>query len=163
MKTWSEVVKQALQMHVNKDKYAYFYGAKGCKLTLETMQALWESSPSYFKRYTEKQKEEIFRYSLGKIGYDCSGFIGKITGCNTYSGAIWSRCDYKTTPALCVGGSILWKPGHVGLDIGIGGFFIHMAVEGSSVEMGRISNGQVKWESAGRLTGYIDYTGAINI
>ena len=163
MKLWAEVVKEALQMLVNKDRYAYFYGAKGEKLTVDVMEALWNSSPDYFKKFTKEQKDAFFSYSLGKVGYDCSGFIGKITGCNTYSGAIWSRCDYKTTPALCVGGSILWKPGHVGLDIGIGGFFIHMGRMGNTVEIGRISNGQVKWESAGRLTGYIDYTGAINI
>ena len=162
MKSWDQVIKEALYMHVHKDEYAYFYGAKGQKLTDAVMTALWDAEPEYFKRYDEKQKKAIFKYSRNKTGYDCSGFIGKITGCNTYSGAIWSRCSKKTSDLYAgPAGSILWKPGHVALDIGYG-FGVEMAAEGSSVEMFRISEQYGRFQQTGQLVTYIDYTGATN-
>ena len=162
MKSWDQVIKEALYMHVHKDEYAYFYGAKGQKLTDAVMEALWEAEPEYFKRYDEKQKKAIFKYSRNKTGYDCSGFIGKITGCNTYSGAIWSRCSKKTADLYAgPAASILWKPGHVALDIGYG-FGIEAAVECSSIEMFRISEQYGRFQQTGQLVTYIDYTGATN-
>lgn len=162
MKSWDQVIKEALFMHVHKDEYAYFYGAKGQKLTDAVMNALWDAEPEYFKRYDEKQKKAIFKYSRNKTGYDCSGFIGKITGCNTYSGAIWSRCSKKTANLYAgPAASILWKPGHVALDIGYG-FGVEMAAEGSSVEMFRISEQAGRFQQTGQLVTYIDYTGATN-
>ncbi len=162
MKMWYEVIKEAERMHVNKDAYAYFYGAKGQVLTDAVMESLWAAEPDYFKRYTAAQKKKIFNYSRGKIGFDCSGFIAKITGCNTYSGAIWEKCREKTTPALGPAGSILWKPGHVSLDIGLG-FGIEMGAELSSVEMFRIADHVPKFEASGKLKTFIDYTGATNL
>lgn len=163
MKSWRDVIKEGLAMHVHADQYAYFYGAKGQKLTDSVMEALWQAEPEYFKRYDEKQKKAIFKYSRNKIGYDCSGFIGKITGCNTYSGAIWSRCSKKSKNLyLGPAGSILWKPGHVALDIGLG-FGIEMGAEGHSVEMFRISENLNRFEGTGQLVTYIDYTGADNL
>ena len=162
MKTWDRVIKDALAMHVHADQYAYFYGAKGERLTIAVMRALMEKEPEYWKRYTDKQIAEIMAFSVDRIGYDCSGFIGKVTGCNTYSGAIWDRCTDKTTPAKGPAGSILWKPGHVGLDIGMG-FYLQTGKEGESITMGRISENVIKWEGSGRLSSYIDYTGASDL
>lgn len=161
MKTWDQVIKDALYMHVHKDEYAYFYGAKGQKLTDAVMNALWDAEPEYFRRYTEAEKKKIFKYSRNKTGYDCSGFIAAVTGCNTYSGAIWSRCTRKTTPFLGPAASILWRPGHVGLDIGYG-YYLQTGKELESIEMGRISEWLIAWEGSGRLEGYIDYEGATN-
>lgn len=162
-KTWAEVVKKALYMHTHKDDYAYFYGAKGQRLTDSVMEALWAAEPAYFKKYNAAQKKAIFDYSRGKIGYDCSGFIGAVTGCMMWSGAQWDHCDHKTSDlALGPGGSILYRPGHVGLDIGIGGFYLHMPSEMHSVEMGKISDGYVQWTGTGLMSYLIDYTGAIN-
>lgn len=163
MKTWRDVIKEGLSMHVHADQYAYWYGAKGEKLTDQVMLSLVQQEPAYFSRYSEAELKRLMKWSKNRIGFDCSGFIGKITGCNTYSGAIWSRCSKKSKnlyegPA----GSILWKPGHVALDIGLG-FGIEMGAEGHSVEMFRISENLNRFEGTGQLVTYIDYTGADNL
>lgn len=162
MKSWDQVIKEALYMHVHKDEYAYWYGAKGEKLTDAVMLSLIEQEKDYFSRYSEAELKKLMRWSKNRTGFDCSGFIGKITGCNTYSGAIWSRCSKKTADLYAgPAGSILWKPGHVALDIGYG-FGVEMAAEGSSVEMFRISEQYNRFQQTGQLVTYIDYTGATN-
>lgn len=162
MKSWDQVIKEGLYMLMHADEYAYFYGAKGQKLTESVMEALWNAEPDYFKKYDEKQKKAIFKFSKNKTGFDCSGFIGKLTGCNTYSGAIWSRCSKKTADLFAgPAGSILWKPGHVALDIGYG-FGMEMGAEMHTVELFRISEQRGRFQQTGQLVSYIDYTGATN-
>lgn len=162
MKTWDEVVKAALEIHLHKDQYAYFYGAKGQVLTDAVMNALWNAEPKYFKKYTAAQKKAIFDYSRGKIGLDCSGFTARVTGCNTWSGEQWNRCTNKKTDlALGPAGSLLYFPGHVGLDIGYG-YYLHFPSEGKSCELGRFKENTCPWTGTGMLTGYIDYNGATN-
>lgn len=162
MKTWDQVVKDALYYLVHKDEYAYFYGAKGQKLTDAEMDRLIAEEPEYWKRYDEATIKKIKKFSKNRIGFDCSGYISKVTGCNTYSGGIWSRCSKKTTnlyegPAA----SILWKPGHVALDIGYG-YFVHFPTELHSCEIGRISENLDFFEGTGQLVTYINYDGATN-
>lgn len=159
MKTWDQVIKDALYYHVHADKYAYFYGAKGELLTLENIQRLIASSPDYFKKYSTEQMNAIISFSIGRVGFDCSGFISRVTGCNLWSGGIWSKCTEKTTPARGPAASILWLPGHVGLDIGYG-YYLQTGREGESITLGRLSENVIKWEASGKLTGYIDYKGA---
>ena len=162
MKTWDEVIKDALSIHLHKDKYAYFYGAKGQVLTDSVMEAFWQAEPAYFKRYSAAQKKAIFDYSRGKIGYDCSGFVGAVTGCMMYSGAQWDKCTARSTNlANGPAGSLLYKPGHVALDIGYG-YYLHFPSEMHSCELGRIKENTVPWTGTGMLTGYIDYTGSTN-
>lgn len=164
MKKWDDVIKSGLLMHIHADRYAYFYGAKGQRLTDSVMNALWDAEPQYFKKYGDDPdiKKRIFDFSRGKIGYDCSGFISAITGCNTWSGAIWSRCtDKKTNLYLGPAASILYNPGHVALDIGYG-YFLEFPSELHSCEMGRISENLNRFTGTGKLTGYIDYEGATN-
>lgn len=160
MKTWEQVIKDGLYYLVHSDRYAYFYGAKGQRLTDAEMNYLWSAEPDYFKKYDEAAKKKIFDYSRGKIGFDCSGFIGIITGCRTWSGAIWTRCTDKSENLFSgPAGSILWKPGHVALDIGYG-YFIHFPSEMHSCEMGRISENLNFFQGTGLLSAYIDYKGA---
>lgn len=159
-KTWDEVIKDALAYHLHKENYAYFYGAKGQVLTDAVMEQLWQSEPDYFKRYSEGQKKMIFDWSRGRVGYDCSGFISAVTGCRSYSGGILAQCrDIITDISAGVAGSILWLPGHVGLDIGYG-YYLQTGKELESIEIGRIKEGAINWQKSGMLTGYIDYTGA---
>lgn len=160
MKTWDEVIKYALAYHLHKENYAYFYGAKGQVLTDDAMNRLWAAEPGYFSRYSDGQKRMIFDWSRGKVGLDCSGFIAKITGCNTYSGAIIGKCTQISTDISSgVAGSILWRPGHVGIDIGYG-YYLHFPSELHSCELGRIREDTISWEKTGLLTPYIDYKGA---
>ena len=162
MKTWDAVIKDALYYLLHKDEYAYFYGAKGQKLTEAEMERLINEEPEYWKRYDADTIKKIKRFSKNKTGFDCSGYIARVTGCNTYSGAIWSRCSKKTKnlyegPAA----SILWRPGHVALDIGYG-YFLHFPSELHSCEIGRISEMPDFFEGSGQLVTYINYDGATN-
>ena len=163
MKTWDAVIKDALFYLVHADRYAYFYGAKGVRLTDAEMNYLWNAEPEYFSRYkSEEEKKRIFDFSRGKIGFDCSGYISRVTGCPGNSTSIFERCRQKSSdiyqgPA----GSILWTPGHVMLDIGYG-YFLEIAKEGQSVEMHRISEEINRISQTGLLSGWIDYTGATN-
>lgn len=162
MKTWDQMIKEALFKYLHADEYAYFFGAKGVRLSWDVMEYLWKSEPAYFKRYTEKEKADIFAYSYGKIGYDCSGFISAITGCKADSLSLFERCTNKSTDlSKGVAGSLLWKPSHIGVDIGYG-YFLHCGKEMSSILLGKLSENKIGWQKCGQLTSYIDYTGATN-
>lgn len=162
MQTWDAVIKQALSKLEHADQYAYFYGAKGEVLTWNVMNRLWNAEPEYFKRYSERERADIFAYSFGKVGYDCSGFISAITGCYADSASIFARCTGKTDDlSKGVAGSLLWMPAHIGIDIGYG-YFVHCGKEMHSIEIGRLSEKIIKWQKCGQLTSYIDYTGASN-
>ena len=162
MRTWDQVIKDALYYHLHKDDYAYFYGAKGEKLTDSVMDYLIAAEPEYWKRYDEATMKKIRKYSKNKIGFDCSGFIARVTGCNAWSGSIWQRCTHKSTDMYSgPAASILWKEGHVALDIGYG-YFLHFPSELHSCELGRISETGDFFKGTGMLTSFINYEGATN-
>lgn len=156
MISWTTVVKNGLNMLVHSGEYAYFYGAKGEKLDRETMERLYTTYQNRYAGWSTDEKERLFAYCEGKIGYDCSGFVGVLTGDMSYSGAQIGHCLIKTTPQGGVAGSVLYKNGHVGIDIGYG-YFLHMPSEFRTIEIGKIS--EYDWEKSGEH-GYIDYIGA---
>ena len=156
MISWITVVKNGLNMLVHSGEYAYFYGAKGEKLDRETMERLYTTYQNRYAGWSTNEKERLFAYCEGKIGYDCSGFVGALTGDMSYSGAQIGHCLIKTTPQDGVAGSVLYKNGHVGIDIGYG-YFLHMPAEFRTIEIGKIS--EYDWEKSGEH-GYIDYIGA---
>lgn len=158
-KSWIDVVKGALNLLYTRDDIAYFYGAKGQRLTDDVMNILWNSYPGYFCKYNDDQKQYIFDYSRNKIGGDCSWLTGTLFGDMTYSGAQREHCSAITTPKDGVAGSLLYKPGHVGVDIGYG-YFIHLPEEGRTVELGKISD--YNWTESGRHKN-VDYMGASNV
>ena len=159
MTKWDDVIKEALSILQNSTKYAYFYGAKGEILTDEVMNRLLVQYASYFKKYTAAQIRQIKDYSRGKIGYDCSGFVGHCVKDMVYSGALIQHCPViAPTLADGVAGSILWMNGHVGLDIGYG-YFLHFPSEMHTCELGRIKEGKVPWTKSGQHRN-VDYTGA---
>lgn len=159
MKTWDSFIKRALYMYVHRSDYAYFYGAKGEVLTENAMDFLIRAYPNHFKQFTPTQLKQIKNYSIGKIGYDCSGFITAASG-----GAIQGNsamqigsCEHVTDNlASGPAGSLLWKPGHIGLDIGYG-YFLHMPREGESIILGKIS--EYVWEKTGQHIN-INYEGS---
>lgn len=159
--TYYELIQNALSVLQYKDRYCYFYGAKGQVLTDAVMDALIGAELAYFSQYTKEQIAAIKNYSRGKIGLDCSGFITYISGLSGYSVSLYERCPVKTTPSAGVEGSLLFttKGGvgrHVGLDIGYG-FFLHFPKEMRTCELGRIKD--YVWEKSGQLEG-INYKGA---
>ena len=154
---WYDAIKKGLQILQHKDEYAYFYGAKGKVLTDDYMNSLINFYKDYFKKYSKEQLKEIKNFSRGKIGFDCSGFLGHCIGDNSYSGAQIEHCVKTTDDKFAgVAGSVLWKPGHVGLDIGYG-FFLHFPVQGESCTLGRIK--EFDWKKSGESR-FVNYKGA---
>lgn len=175
MRTWKEATRNALRLYVTqKDKYVYFYGAKGQVMTEKTMDALIDVSPAYFAKYSATEIEQIKRNSLGKIGYDCSGFTGwGCTGDKTYSTGQFGHASYKTENlASGVAGSLLYttyggRGRHIGIDVG-GGYFMDMAYESTDkniaegkagIRLCKISDNVVPWEWSFQ-SAVVDYTGS---
>lgn len=161
MRTWDQVIRDGLQMYTHRDEYAYFFGAKGEKLTYAIMTSLWNVYyDQYFKKYSEKQRCDIFAYSIGKTGYDCSGFITRLTGCACDSASLIGKCtQVSKNISSGVAGSLLWLPGHIGLDIGYGAY-LHMPSELHTITLGRFQDKAVNWTKTGKLTPYVNYEGS---
>lgn len=161
--TYYQVIQRAFNAYYRRGEYAYYYGAKGQILTDSTMRALEEAEPEYFKQYTPEQLEDIHRFSRGKIGLDCSGFINLVSGVIGYSTLLYEQSTNKTTPHDGTEGNILYTTfggtgRHIGLDVGYG-YFMDCPKEGETFRFGKI--GEYPWEKSGQING-IDYTGAKN-
>ena len=170
-KSWFQVVKDALQMYKDRDKYAYFYGAKnGVILTQKVMENLWNAEPEYFKKYTADEKKQIFKNSLGKQGYDCSGFVTKVTGETGYSKTIYAKRTKETTLAQGVAGQFLYTTfggtgRHIGIDAGLG-FTLDMGNESTDAIVAQhrdsvrlLNIGDLAWEHSFQ-TAAVNYNGA---
>lgn len=153
------LLRHAFKLYVIRDRYAYFYGAKNIVLTDGVMNdlinAYWKE---HFNRYTKKQLEEIKDYSRGKIGMDCSGFITLISGVGGSSAMQYNACVKKTRIEDGKAGSLLYRLGHVGIDIGYG-YAMHIPIEGHTLEIAKIQ--KVGFTNSGELPGY-DYSEANN-
>jgi NurA-like 5'-3' nuclease len=167
---WNETVKKALYAHTHADQFAYLYGADGQTGIDELVDEMVYMYSSHFKEVAKSYNTtlenliaEIKEFVRGKTCFDCSGFICYLVNDNKYdanSTALNGYCNKHTTISAGVAGSLLWKQGHVGIDIGYG-YFIHMPNELRSVEIGK--NSEYDWKQSGELAGEqfgIDYTGA---
>lgn len=156
---WDGVIKNGLKIYYERDKYAYFYDAKGIILTDSAMDYLISIHPEHFGKYTQAQLKQIKDYSRGKIGYDCTGFIYAVTQGRVGGSAdsIYEHATKKWDNAYDNwAGTMLHKKGHAALDLGYG-FFLHFPNEGRSCELGWSRD--YNWENACTLAG-IDYKGA---
>ena len=178
MRMWYEAVRTALRaytQHIYTGAFVYLYGAKSTRLTSEAqIREYFRMEPEYFKRYSEEEKTQIIRNSLGKIAYDCSGFVGWLcTGDMQYSTGQINNCSYRTANlAKGVAGSILYTTyggvgRHIGIDIGYG-YCCDMAYESTDaniaahkagVRLYKIGDGITPWEISGQSKA-LDYTGA---
>lgn len=156
---WDEGVKNAFRMYEERDRYAYWYDAKGIILTDEAMDYLVSIHPEHFSRWSKAELDALKAYSRGRIGYDCSGFIWAVTGglIGGSADSIMKGCPKTWENSLDNwAGTLLHKPGHVALDIGYGRFF-HCPIEGHTIELGW--SRQYDWTDAGTIP-FVDYTGA---
>lgn len=162
MITWDEALKKALAIYLHRDDYAYFYGAKhGVVLTDGVMDSLIAAEPGFWSKYNNAQIRAFKDYARGKKGYDCSGFVSDITGLNDWSGGLWERAYDKNTDIYQgVACSLLWLPGHVGIDIGLG-YSLSFDAQGGTCNLRRHKENTIKWAGCGKLPG-VDYTGADN-
>ena len=99
----------------------YFYGAKISHgiLTEEFVQELHEKLPDLVTDdYVERARQQG---QVGKVNTDCSGLIGAYLGVELSSAQMYAVADqrimYETYACLPVG-TVLWKPGHVGVFLG---------------------------------------------
>lgn len=118
---YSLVLRKALIMFSDRDKYCYMYGANGEVMTDARVDQLWNTYPQHYNKIG-CTREALKDHVRGKRCFDCSSFINYVTGADKdyYSATLWANCSKKTTPREGVAGSLLYKPGHVGLDIGYG-------------------------------------------
>ncbi len=154
------ILRRAFALYVKRDQYCYFYGAKGQVMTDAAMDALIECEPAYFSQYTKTQLKKIKDYSRGKIGYDCSGFVGACVGKMEWSGALWGDCKNKTSVKDGKAGCILYRKGHVGLDIGYG-YAMDCPKEGRTFEIFKNEPSDRNFTGAGEFYLY-DYSEANN-
>lgn len=174
MELFTQAIKRGLDAYRNRDKYAYFYGAKGQVLTDAVMDALINAEKAYFSKYTAEQIRQIKNNSRGKIGYDCSGFVGwHCTGDKRWSTGQIENCSKITSIRDGVAGSIVYttfggRGRHIGLDIGYG-YCLDMGYESTdaivasnnhSVRLTRLA--ETAWEKSGQSR-VLDYTGASNL
>lgn len=118
---YSLAIRKALIMYSDRDKYRYMFGADGEIMTDERVDYLWDRY-SYHYDALGCTRQALKEYVRGKRCFDCSSFINYVTGADKdyYSATLWAHCSHKTTPRAGVAGSLLYKPGHVALDIGYG-------------------------------------------
>lgn len=161
MTTFDEGIKRAERYLIDRDKYCYFFGAKGDYMSDTKMEYLWRMYyDTYFYKYKDRKKE-LFDFCRGKIGFDCSGFITKIFDLPIQnSTSLYENCPIKTSVVDGVHGSLLWKPGHVGIDVGYGRF-IHIGSAFGSFEQGLNRDNPGFWQKSGQLKN-VDYSRANN-
>ena len=88
---WSNVIDRAIEAY-KSGEYVYLYGAKNVLLTSEAqIRQYFKQEPVYFSRYSEEEKNQIVRNSLGKIADDCSDWTDNKTITHySYSSNIWA-------------------------------------------------------------------------
>lgn len=167
---WTEVVDRAIQAYRSGD-YVYLYGAKNVRLTSEAqIRQYFKNEPQYFARYTEAEKAEIIRNSLGRIGTDCSGFTGYCTGDLQWSwGQIQNCYRYNSLSAGPTGSLLFTTFGNVGRHIGLdagNGMVLHIGSESTDANIKAGKAGIIfesisvrPWERSGQSNA-VDYTGA---
>lgn len=163
MTEWYKMIRMALDIYTNRDKYTYCLGACGEPIESERIKNLFE----YYYNHGYKDKigmtyEEWLNANRGKKCFDCSGFINY---CSTEGETehVYSSWNYGEMPknisiAHGVEGSALWKRGHVGLDYGHG-HFLHFPDWNRTCEEGIIK--EYDWVSS-HLILDVDYEGADN-
>lgn len=179
MKPWYEVVKQARYIYINRDKFAYLYGANGERPNTREeaemlVSTLWNMYPTHFNKSVigaGHTKEELINHIIGKKCFDCSAFICAVTEDEEHNFTdIVVQRDYnstslrnlfnKTTPlSQGVAGSVLWKNGHVALDTG-NGIAIDFANEFIDVRAYHLTD--MNFTVSGQLP-WVDYTGSLNV
>lgn len=151
--TWDKVIKNALKMYMERDKYAYWYDIKGSILTDEAMDYIISIHPEHYARWSEPEIKALKAFSRGKIGYDCSGFIYAVSEGLVGGSAdgIYASCPIKWQNDLeNWAGTVVHRDGHIGLDIGYG-YSLHLPLEGHTIEM--VWNRAYDWKNAGTIRG----------
>lgn len=168
---WDDVVNRAISAYRSHD-YVYLYGAKNVRLTSEAhIRDYFKREPAYFARYSEAEKAQIIRNSLGHMAADCSGFTGWVcTGDQQYSIGQINNCSKYNTLQAGPTGSIIFttwagQGRHIGLDVG-NGLCMHIGWESTDKAIAEGRAGILfepiatrAWEKSGE-SNCVDYAGA---
>ena len=180
MKKWYHVVRDARLIYLNRDRFAYLYGANGERPSTygaakALVDALWSAYPDHFEQWVigqGKTRNQLIYHIIGKICYDCSSFVCAVTQSEADIYDLKVKTDYsstslhklatdKTTPAAGLWGNVLWKQGHVAIDVG-NGLAIDFGAEFADCREYRLSDPEsTKFTDSGSLP-WVDYTNGIN-
>ena len=172
-KAWSRVCKDALLVYAHRDNYAYLYGANGEKPANVTeatklVNSLWNMYPSHFQQTVINAghtKKELIYHIVGRQCFDCSSFICAVTQSDYpnlkvardyNSSGLIGQCKIITTPAKGYAGSVLWKNGHVAIDVGYG-ICVDFGYEFADCRQYATPEGN--FQKSGQLP-WVDYTGS---
>lgn len=173
MKRWNICCQNALVIYANRHRYAYLYGANGEIGSDALVDRLWNTYyGAHFKEVVEGRgytKQQLKDHVRGKICLDCSSFLCMITQNDTTDiTKLGVTRDYNSdglrglfqkgtvrTPREGTAGSMLWKKGHVAIDVGYG-VCVEFASEFTDCRMRQIAGSD--FVESGELN-YVDYTG----
>lgn len=171
---WSHTINRALWLYTQRAGITYCLGCSG------EVAGRDKHVENNFRYYYEHGWDEHIGFSIpgwevgmstdktwdmwlklhkGKMCFDCSGFIDWCIG---YEGihkyTSWDFGEMKKQDSLSSGfaGSVLWKKGHVGLDIGYGAC-IDIGHYGGTLEISML--GDKDWTSS-HLIENVNYEGA---
>lgn len=144
--------------------YAYLYGGDGRVADEKYVRALVKQYgkahyTALFKR-TGKTLDDLIKHVVGKEVYDCSQGIVYWTQApqDMNSAALIDSCSLQVPPVNGLAGSVLWKPGHVALDVGAG-MCVDFCEEFVDLRMYRLRLGL--FEKSGQLP-WVDYRGTLD-
>jgi len=156
MLSFYKVIENAYKFLENRDLIAYLYGGDGRICTDEYFNEWLKKYPN---RIAPAEVDRIRDFTVGKRIYDCSQLVVTCFQCpDMTSAGLIKRCN-PVIEDLALGpeASVLYKRGHVGLDIGCG-YAIDIPCEGQTVRVRRVNEGG--WTQSGQLTIYCNYNGA---
>lgn len=171
---WDYVRTNAVRVYGDREHWRYIYGGNGELLAnrdkaAEFVRKKWAAYPAHFKKTvtdTGHTIDELIDHVTGCRVADCSGFVCLITQgidpnhprvpYDMTSGALYSVCHDITTPRRGVCGGMLWRSGHVGIDVS-GGYEVEASNEFVDFRLLKITStsftksGRLPWVDYGRM------------
>lgn len=172
---WNKVIQEAYRLFEARDNITYCLGCTG---EVVGRDKIVENQFKYYYQTNEWQDkigasingwvkgisvdDAWLMWSTqyaGKMAFDCSGFIDFCIGYpGSHKYSSWNFGDMPKNKSIAEGVacSVLWKKGHVALDVGYGGL-LEIGAYGKTIEYHK--NTSRDFTSSHLITG-VDYTGA---
>ena len=183
MKKWQHFVRDLRLMMLEKDNFDYLYNSNGEILdTYDKAYKLckqnWELYPAHFEKYVTAKGykfEDLVERVKGKKVFDCSSLVLAFSQCegdiydfyvkqDMSSWGIRNKMIDLTSIPDGLWGQVLWREGHVGIDVG-NGLIVDDACEFVGMREYRFDSPTAfatAFTDSGKLP-WIDYTGSINL
>lgn len=171
---WSHTIQRILFLYTHRDNITYCLGCSGEVAGRDVIvenqfkyyydngwkESIGASIPSWTASMDKNEAwNEWLKYYQGKMCFDCSGLIDwciGYEGIHKYSSWEFGQMKKNESLAAGVAGSVLWKKGHVGLDIGYG-YEIEIGGYGGTLNLYNINE---RGFTSSHLITEVDYTGA---